>query len=557
MSVTVGLLDFYILEASEYVDQLDALVGAAVHTPPESTPFITAARALRGSSTMAKLLRMAELAGSIERVGRGLRDGSVRWTTESRAATVAAVDDIRILLRAVRTWSAAEEQRAAARIAELRAFVPEGAVAPNTPISGAVSPTFFASEVEGVASALDVFVATPTDRRALDEGVGRVRALRGISALKDLPPLADVADAIEQAARAQTADTRALTAAQRELYDSSAQVLRRAARELRTIGRPDASAPEVRRFANAVAALQKHAREEEHVVPVSNLFFGDAGPHIVTRADRPPTTLQTRFRSEVTSLAEHLRRLVADASAATSAVGRERAAHELGAGLRVMRWTIESFGNPEAARFFGSAAAERNLLDPVVLSSIDAAAALVASPNVSLADLGPKLAELGRVNTVDRAIGAGLGPIDQPRRTPAASPSVPQADARPAANPTPGAGFGLTPGLTPSTTRPIRPTPVRGDAHVARRTPLTPTGPELRQFLQSGIAGFTELDESPLASPAPLDDATVVSIDDLVYRGRAALMRAIEVRDLMRLSGGNNDEALAELFDLLDLAAAD
>ena len=63
MGVTVGLLDFYILEAGEYVDQLDALVGAAVQAPPESTPFITAARALRGSSTMAKLIRMAELAG--------------------------------------------------------------------------------------------------------------------------------------------------------------------------------------------------------------------------------------------------------------------------------------------------------------------------------------------------------------------------------------------------------------------------------------------------------------------------------------------------------------
>jgi hypothetical protein len=54
-----------------------------------------------------------------------------------------------------------------------------------------------------------------------------------------------------------------------------------------------------------------------------------------------------------------------------------------------------------------------------------------------------------------------------------------------------------------------------------------------------------------------LDDATIVSIDDLLYRGRAALERAIEVRDLIRLSGGNTDEALAELFDLLDLAAAD
>ena len=48
-----------------------------------------------------------------------------------------------------------------------------------------------------------------------------------------------------------------------------------------------------------------------------------------------------------------------------------------------------------------------------------------------------------------------------------------------------------------------------------------------------------------------------MSIDDLLYRGRAALDRAIEVRDLIRLSGGNTDEALAELFDLLDLAAAD
>src|SRR5688500_12210836 len=98
MSVAVGLLDFYILEASEYVDQLDALAGSAVHAPPEAGPFITAARALRGSSTMAKLLRMAELAGSVERIGRGVRDGSVQWTTEVRGAVVSAIDDMRILL---------------------------------------------------------------------------------------------------------------------------------------------------------------------------------------------------------------------------------------------------------------------------------------------------------------------------------------------------------------------------------------------------------------------------------------------------------------------------
>jgi hypothetical protein len=541
MSVAVGLLDFYILEASEYVDQLDALVGAAVHAPPESTPFITAARALRGSSTMAKLLRMAELAGSVERVARGLRDGSVRWTTEVRGAVISAIDDLRILLRTVRTWGAADEQRAAARIAELRRFVPEGAAAPNTPISGAVSPTFFASEVEAVASALDAFLAAPTDRRSLDEALGRVRALRGISALKDLPPLGDVADAIEHASKTSTGEGRPLTPQHIELYDASAHVMRRAARELRVAGRPDASAPEVQRFADAAVALQQLTRDEEQVVPVASLFFGDAGPHVVSRADRPASAVEARFRSEITSLAEHLRRLVGDANAATTAVGRDRAAHDLRRALRNVRGTIESFGDGEAARFFANAAGETNILDPVLLSSIDTAAGFLASPSIGIKDLAVRLGELGRGNTVDRAIGVGFGSLDQPRRAPAATPPMNTAQPRLASG-------------TPAPPRAARPTPARGEP---RRTPLTPTGPELRQFLQSGIAGFTELDQTPLAAPALLDDATLVPIDDLLYRGRAALERAIEVRDLMRLSGGNTDEALAELFDLLDLAAAD
>ena len=541
MGVTVGLLDFYILEAGEYVDQLDALVGAAVQAPPESTPFITAARALRGSSTMAKLLRMAELAGSVERVGRGLRDGSVRWNADVRSALVAAIDDVRILLRTVRGWSAAEEQRAAARISELRSFVPEGdpAAAASTPISAAVSPAFFASEVEGVAAALDAYVGAPTERNALDEALGRVRALRGIAALKDLPPLADVADALETAAKTTMVDGRTLSQQHAELYDASSQALRRAARELRTTGRPDATAPEVRRFAAAALALQQQSRDEEQVVAVSSLFFGDVGPHIVSRADRSPAALESRFRSEVTSLAEHLRRLVGDAKTAATPVSRERIGHELRGALRTIRGTIDSFGEANTSRLFASAATEPNILDPIVLSSIDAAAALVASPTIPLATLATRLAELGRANTVDRAIAAGFGPLDQPQRT-----AAPAQQVRASSPATPGA-------------RPTRLTPVRTDMPVPRRAPATPTGAELSQFLQSGIASFKELDRTPLAPPAPLDDATLVSIDDLLYRGRSALERAIEVRDLIRLSGGNTDEALTELFDLLDLAAAD
>src|SRR5688500_15235378 len=543
MSVAGGLLDFYILEASEYVDQLDALVGSATQAPPDSTPFITASRALRGSSTMAKLLRMAELAGSVERIGRGVRDGSVPWSTELRSAVVAAVDDLRILLRAVRTWGAAEEQRAAARIGELRRFVPEGITLPNTPITGAISPTFFAGEVEGVATALDSFLASPNDRRPLDEALGRVRALRGITALKDLPPLADVADAIEHGARTGTGEGRAFTAQHAALFRAATQVLRRAARELRAAGRPDASAPEARQFAEAAATLQRHTREDEPVVPVSRLFFTDGGPHLVSRAERPHTTIERRFRAEVVAHGEHLRKLIADARAAASQAGRERSAHELRSALRTLRATIDSVGHGDVARFFGSAAADKNVLDPMLLSSVDAAAVLLASARLAPPELAARLAELSRGHTVDRAIGTGFGPLDQPKPTPAMSTAMP----------TPHAASTRTPG--PS--RVVRPTPARSEVAVSRKTPLTPTGPELRQFLQTGIAGFSPLDDAPLAPPAPLDDATVVSIDDLLYRGRAALERAIEVRDEIRLSGGNTDEALAELFDLLDLAAAD
>jgi hypothetical protein len=48
-----------------------------------------------------------------------------------------------------------------------------------------------------------------------------------------------------------------------------------------------------------------------------------------------------------------------------------------------------------------------------------------------------------------------------------------------------------------------------------------------------------------------------VPIEQLLYSGRAALDRAREVRDALRARPGAPDPALlAELYDLLDLAAA-
>lgn len=85
----------------------------------------------------------------------------------------------------------------------------------------------------------------------------------------------------------------------------------------------------------------------------------------------------------------------------------------------------------------------------------------------------------------------------------------------------------------------------------------TPRGSALHALLESGIAGLEQLDSEPFSPPADIDDPPV-AIEDLLYSGRAALERAIEVRDIIRARGGaSTQDELEEIFDLLDLAAND
>jgi hypothetical protein len=71
--------------------------------------------------------------------------------------------------------------------------------------------------------------------------------------------------------------------------------------------------------------------------------------------------------------------------------------------------------------------------------------------------------------------------------------------------------------------------------------------------LDATIATFESLAAERMAEPAAIDD--VLPVDALVYRGRAALNRAIEVRDAIRQAGGAPaPELLEELYDLVELA---
>ena len=80
----------------------------------------------------------------------------------------------------------------------------------------------------------------------------------------------------------------------------------------------------------------------------------------------------------------------------------------------------------------------------------------------------------------------------------------------------------------------------------------------LGDILDRGIRTLDTLPRTPLSNPVTIPDQPPVPIDVLLYRGRAALERARDLRDeLRRRNAPPTDETLRELFDLLDLALTD
>ena len=168
-----------------------------------------------------------------------------------------------------------------------------------------------------------------------------------------------------------------------------------------------------------------------------------------------------------------------------------------------------------------------------------------------------------------RAAGAAPQPTSA-APTPAAawsplSSALPPAStsAAPLAPPGPPASSGFTPPHGVG----AMPTPARSAPPLATPHGLTPphgarvatpaAGEALTSALESGIAGLDALSLRPLTPSAPLPEQPPVPIGQLLYRGRAALERAIEIREQIRTSGAPpSPEALGELYDLLDLALA-
>jgi chemotaxis protein histidine kinase CheA len=90
----------------------------------DATQFAAAARGLRGSATMAKATGLARLANSVERIASGVVQGATSWDPEVQRAVIGAVEDLKLLVRSVRTWGAEQEARVEESVSRLARFGP-------------------------------------------------------------------------------------------------------------------------------------------------------------------------------------------------------------------------------------------------------------------------------------------------------------------------------------------------------------------------------------------------------------------------------------------------
>jgi hypothetical protein len=576
MTNPLAAADFFVLEAGEALDRLDALVAG--DAAPPAADFLRHARVLRGSALMAHQQPIARCAASLETLARGLRDGGRSWDAAVREQVCQSLAEFRHLIGRVRDWEESDSSRAGRLAATLESLVGGGPRSTDSRKSGGeLNPgvrAFVAREGALVASALDraarSLQASPGDREPLYTVIRRMQSLRGLAELSELAPLPEILDGIESA----IGDLTRLFAPPPgvdEVMGAAAAALTRIARDIAETGRPDPQAEEARHFTDLL--LRAFAVERD-VVPIESLY-PEGEPHPVT----PPLS-QPQFASpaplgplELVSQGEHMAQIADQISRARSATERDlRLYHLVGA----LRSATAPSSDPVASALsvFGRSAREA-LAAGVAARATEALA-------TCLRDAGDLLRSI--VDTDDRMLVSRrmldvAHRLDQMRAASAPVPATPPPTSV-AASSTPGeldvvSIESLAYDAVDSAEAAIVPieTLAPDEPAVIPIERLAPDGGGLEASF-STLARLSREQKAPVpsmdgllgrSSPAPAGQPAedAVSIEALCYKGRAALERAASVRNDLNSKLAHRADLdsirplIQELLDLVPLALAE
>ncbi len=288
--MSVGLLDFFVLEASDYVDRLQRLVASDDPQGPDSATLLKLARGLRGSAVMARLGTFADAASGLERAARLLNEGRIAWTAGLGLSISDSVNELRALIPMARLWGEHHDERARTAGGKLASVLDAvekhgelmqsgaGTPAPSPAIvaepNPAVTAFFDSIDHRANAPALPTPMSspvppTPVAMRSVESATA-VSPVRGMTAMSDatmpIVPIASLAPSNDLDAVVYRAPNPAITFAQRFTADVSPLIgsLRARLAPLRQGAMQEASADMVAAFRPVLMSLRDTAASYQH-----------------------------------------------------------------------------------------------------------------------------------------------------------------------------------------------------------------------------------------------------------------------------------------------------
>ncbi|MES3033742.1 MAG: Hpt domain-containing protein [Gemmatimonadota bacterium] len=499
--MSVGLLDFFVLEASDFIDRLQRLLANDEPRGPDSATLLKLARGLRGSAVMARLSTFADAASGLERAAMLLHEGRIAWTPELGATVAESVTELRALVPMARLWGESQDQRArttGGRLSEVIDAVERhgqlmqsggAASAPASPASHEPN-----RAVSAFFNSLDHGAAAPAVPSAMSSPVPPTPvAMRSVESASVATPLRGVA--------------------------------------------PMSDAP-------------------MPIVPIASLAPASGTDAVVFRASSPAITFAQRFISDVAPLVASLRaRLTPIRQGAMQEAGADMLA-AFRPVLLSLRDTAASYEHDDVRAFCDAMLQARAPLAAAAAGALDSALTVILQQDLAPQIRAQRLTELRRVAMAATPLSTGAQSEHASRPNASFTPR----DRTPIASATQSGR--ATPLATPTVARATPSAPSGRELNSLLSQSLENVQELVRTPLDLIAVSSTPTPTTTPARPAsgttaPDGEPDVVPIDDLLYRGPRALSRARHIVGQLRTTGDAHDAALIrELFDLVELAGS-
>ncbi len=350
--MSVGLLDFFVLEASDYVDRLQRLVATDEPQGPDAATLLKLARGLRGSAVMARLTSFADAASGVERGALLLHEGSIAWTPELASVISDASAELRALIPMARLWGESHDQRARSAGGRLSAVLDSAERHGKRMQSGASETPVTEPVAEPPNRAVSAFF------NSLDHGAAAPAVPSPMNAPRSPTPVA----------------------------------------------MPSARPASISTPFGGVAAMSE---TQSPVVPIASLAPNGSVDAIVFRAPSPSITFAQRFIADVAPLVGSLRARLAPL--------RQGATEEASADVVVafrpvllsLRDAAASYGYADVREFCNAMLTARAPLTAAAAGALDTALTVILQPDAAPQVRAQRLAELRRVAVAATPPSAG------------------------------------------------------------------------------------------------------------------------------------------------------